>query len=289
MRRFDYFQPASLAEAVSLLREHGDGGKILAGGTDLLVQIKEGHRRPAYVVSLSGIADMEALRFSETGGLDIGARVRMQDLADDATVRERFSALADGAGVIGSYQTRNMATAGGNVCNAAPSADLGPPLAVLRASVHVAGAVSDRELPIEEFWTGPGQTVLGASDIVFRISVPAPPAGAGSYYERHTPRSEMDIAAVGTAVYLALDASGACTEARIALGAVAPTVMRAHEAEAALTGGPVDEDSAAEAGRLAAGEARPISDQRGGAEFRRHLVEVMTTRSILRAAERARG
>ena len=289
MRRFDYHRPASLAEAVSLLREHGDGGRILAGGTDLLVQIKEGHRRPEYLLSLSGIAELEELRFSGDRGLRIGARVLMQELADDETVRERFTALAEGAEIIGSYQTRNMATVGGNVCNAAPSADISPPLSVLGATVHIVGEAGERDTPIDELWTGPGQTVLQATEIVSHFSVPLPPPGAGSSYERHTPRQEMDIAAVAAGAYVEVDGAGVCTAARIALGAVAPTVIRAPGAEAALVGGEITADRAAEAGGVAAGEATPISDQRGSAEFRRHLVEVITTRTILRAAERARG
>ena len=231
MRRFEYYRLGTLAEAVSLLREHGDGGEILAGGTDLLVQIKEGHRRPAYLLSLAGIAELAELHFSESEGLHIGARVLMQDLADDPTVHEHFTALSDGAEVIGSLQTRNMATIGGNICNAAPSADTSPPLAVLDATVHIVGANGERDLPIGEFWTGPGQTVLEPAEIVSHFTVPLPPRGAGSTYERHTPRQQMDIAAVSVGVYVAEDGDGVCTAARIALGAVAPTVMRAPRAE----------------------------------------------------------
>ena len=289
MRRFDYYRPASLAEATTLLDERGDGGALLAGGTDLLVQIKEGHLSPTYLVALSGIAELADLRSSDGEGLRIGAQVLMQDLADDPTVRERFSALSDGAGIVGSYQTRNMATVAGNVCNAAPSADISPPLSVLDATVHIAGAGGERDVPIDEFWTGPGQNVLQPAEIVAYFATPAPPDRAGSYYERHTPRKEMDIAAVGTSVYVELDESGVCTKARIALAAVAPTVIRASKAEAHLLSSEISEEAAAAAGTIAAAEARPISDQRGSAEFRAYLVEVMTARSILRAAERARG
>ena len=289
MRRFDYYRPASLAEATTLLDERGDGGALLAGGTDLLVQIKEGHLSPTYLVALSGIAELADLRSSDGEGLRIGAQVLMQDLADDPTVRERFSALSDGAGIVGSYQTRNMATVAGNVCNAAPSADISPPLSVLDATVHIAGAGWERDVPIDEFWTGPGQNVLQPAEIVAYFATPAPPDRAGSYYERHTPRKEMDIAAVGTSVYVELDESGVCTKARIALAAVAPTVIRASKAEAHLLSSEISEEAAAAAGTIAAAEARPISDQRGSAEFRAYLVEVMTARSILRAAERARG
>jgi len=288
MRRFDFYRPASLDEALTILRERGEGGMILSGGTDLLVQAKEGHRRPAYVVSLNGIADLDRLEFSETEGLRIGTKVLMQTVADDPLVQERFSALSDGAGIVGSFQTRQLATVGGNICNAAPSADTSPPLAVLDATVHITGS-APRTLPIAEFWTGPGHTELQPGEVVTHITVPAPPRNAGSHYQRHTPRKEMDIAAVGTAVYLELGEDGRCTAARIALGAVAPRVIRAHQAEAALVGQPIDDKTASDAARIAATEATPISDQRGSADFRRYLVEVMTKPSVLRAAERARG
>jgi carbon-monoxide dehydrogenase medium subunit len=288
MRRFDYYRASSVDQAISLLDEHGEGGMLLAGGTDLLVQIKEAGLNPSYIVSLLEVDELSGL--SENGnGLRIGARVLMCEVAADASVQSDYSALADGAGLVGSWQTRNMGTVGGNVCNAAPSADTSPPLSVLGATVHIAGAGGTREVAIDDFWTGPGQTVLGASEVMTQITVPAPPAGSGSFYERHTPRQIMDIAAVGIAAYVELDGDGNCTTARIALGAVAPTVMRASQAEAAISGGPINEETAAAAGAAAAGEATPISDQRGSAEFRRHLVEVMTTRSILRAAERAQG
>ncbi|MEE8336577.1 MAG: xanthine dehydrogenase family protein subunit M [Dehalococcoidia bacterium] len=288
MRRFDYYRASSVDQAVSLLKEHGEGGRLLAGGTDLLVQIKEAGLNPSYIVSLLEVDELQGLS-ANSDGLRIGARVLMREVAADATVQADYSALADGAGLVGSHQTRNMGTVGGNVCNAAPSADTSPPLSVLDASVHIAGAGGTREVAIDDFWTGPGRTVLDAAEVMTHLTVPAPPPRSGSFYERHTPRQIMDIAAVGTAVYLELDADGNCTTARIALGAVAPTVMRAAQAEAAIAGGPVNAERAAEAGRAAAAEATPISDQRGSAQFRRHLVAVMTTRSILRAAERAQG
>jgi carbon-monoxide dehydrogenase medium subunit len=245
------------------------------------------------LISLSGIPELMGVHFDargDAGGeLRVGARATMQEIADDATVQQRFSALADGASVVGSYQTRNMATIGGNVCNAAPSADTSPPLVVLGARAHIAGVNGERELPVEELWSGPGQTTLEPGEIATAFMMPAPPAGAGSHYERHTPRKIMDIAVVGVASYIELDAGGVVLAARIALGAVAPTVVRAPQAEQALVGHALTEEAAAEAGRIAAGEARPISDVRGSASFRRYLVETMTRASVLRSAERARG
>ena len=288
MRRFDYYRASSVEEAISLLGEHSEGGLLLAGGTDVLVQIKEAGLNPAYVISLNGIEELRELSVSGDG-LHIGARVLMHEVAASDDVVQRYSALADGAAVVGSTQTRNLATVGGNIVNAAPSADTSPPMVVLGGVAHVAGSGGTREVVVEDLWTGPRQTVLESTDVVTHFTVPAPPANAGSYYERHTPRQIMDIAAVGVGVYVELDGNGVCTTARIALGAVAPTVMRAPQAEAALVGKAIDAKSAAAAGAAASTEAKPIADQRGSDEFRRHLVEVMTTRSILTAAERAQG
>ncbi len=288
MRHFDYARPATLAEAVASLRQLGEGARPLGGGTDLLVQVKEGHLRPAALVSLAAIPELGGIRVLPDGSLRVGARATMQEIADHEAVRERFPGLADGAAVVGSYQTRNAATIGGNVCNAAPSADTSPPLVALGARAQIAGPGGESEVAIDELWAGPGQTTLEPGEIVTAFVVPAPPAGAGSHYERHTPRKVMDIAVVGVASYLEL-AGGVVAKARIALGAVAPTVIRAERAERALVGRELTESSAAEAGRLAATEATPIDDVRGSVAFRRYLVETMTSASVRRSAERARG
>lgn len=286
MRRFDYYRPSSVEEASSILRERGPGGLLLAGGTDVLVQVKEAGRAVEYVVSLAAIEGLSEISESN-GDLTIGARARMVDVAVHPLVRSKFTALAEGAGLVGSIQTRHVATIGGNVCNAAPSADTSPPLAVFEAVAHIAGPAGERTVPLGSFWAGPGRTVLETGEVVTHFTLPAPGQRSGSHYQRHTPRKAMDIAAVGTAVYLELDDGGVCTAARIALGAVAPTVVRAPRAEAALLGKRVDEATAAAAAAIAATEASPISDQRASAEFRTYLIEVMTKQSILRAAERA--
>ncbi len=286
MRRFDYYRPSSLAEASTILREHGEGGLLLAGGTDVLVQIKEAGRPVRYVVSLADIEGLSGIA-EHASGLQIGARTRMVEVGSHPSIRARYSAVSDGASLVGSVQTRHLATIGGNVCNAAPSADTSPGLTVLSATAHASGPSGERAIPIMELWTGPGRTSLAVGEVVTHFTLPAPGARSGSHYQRHTPRKVMDIAAVGTAVYLELDGGGTCTTARIALGAVAPTVVRAPRAEAALVGGPVNEETAAVAGAIAATEATPISDQRASAEFRTYLIEVMTRQSILRAAERA--
>ncbi len=290
MRRFDYLAPQSLDEAIALLRERGDGGKVLAGGTDLLVQMKEAGLHPSYVVSLRRLRELRGVDFDESQGLRIGPTTTMAELAGHPVVQRRYPVLADGARIVGSVQTRNMATLGGNLCNAAPSADTAPPLLVLDAQAEIAGPGGRRQMSLDGFFTGPGQTVVGRDDILVGLTIPTPAANSGGYYARHTPRAEMDIAVVGVAALVTLEPDGeTISEARIALGAVAPTPMRVPEAEVSLAGQSASEEAFQKAGELAASAARPISDARGSAAFRRHLVAVMTVRCLRQAVERARS
>jgi CO/xanthine dehydrogenase FAD-binding subunit len=287
MHRFEYFAPASLDEALSLLKGGSDGVKLLAGGTDLLVQMKEAGRHPSTVVSLHSLDELRTFE-TDGGGLRIGAGVDMTTIASSAVVRKQYTAISDGAGVLGSIQTRNMATIGGNVCNAAPSADTTPGLVVLGAIAEIAGADGKRELPIDELFTGPGKTTLATHEIVTAFRLPALPPHTGSVYQRHTPRKIMDIAVVGVGIRLTLADGGSIDEARICLGAVAPTVIRAPEAEQALQGQSPSEELFERAAGLAQQAARPISDVRGSAEFRRYLVGAMTKRCLGIALERAK-
>jgi len=290
MRRFEYVAPRSLTEAVALLKERGDGAKLLAGGTDLLVQMKEAGAHPSAVVSLHQLPELRGIDFDEAQGLRIGAASDLATVAAFPVVPERFTALAEGAGIVGSVQTRNMATLGGNVANAAPSADTAPPLVVLDAVAEIAGPEGSRQVPAGELFVSPGKTVLAPHEILVAFRLPTPPPRTGSVYQRHTPRKIMDIAVVGVGVRLTL-APDADTirEARICLGAVAPTPIRATEAEAALAGQPPSDELLARAAELARAAARPISDVRGSAEFRRYLVGVMTRRCLAIALERAKG
>ena len=288
--RFEYFAPQSLTEALTLLQERGEGGRALAGGTDLVVQVKEGEKLPipSYLVSLRRIPELRGIDFSARDGLRIGATATMAEIAESPLIRERYSALADGAEIVGSIQTMNMATVGGNVCNAAPSADTAPPLLTHEAVAVVAGPQGERELLLEEFWLGPNQTALQPGELLRELRLPAPPANTGGVYVRRTPRKQMDIAVIGVAVLLTLGQGDRIERARIALGAVAPTPVRARKAEAALEGKAASEALFSEAAETAASEASPIDDIRGSAEFRRHLVRVTTERSLLEAAQRAR-
>ena len=291
LKTFEYFAPESLPEALSLLQERGEEGRALAGGTDLVVQVKEGGKipTPSYLVSLRRLPELRGIDFSERDGLRIGATVTMTEAAESAPVRKRYRALADGAEIVGSIQTMNMATIGGNVCNAAPSADTAPPLLTYEAVAVIAGPKGERDVPIEEFWLGPNQTALQRGELLRNLRLPTPPANTGSVYVRQTPRKQMDIAVVGVAVLLTLGQGDRIERARIALGAVAPTPIRARKAEAALEGKAASEALFAEAAETATSEASPIGDVRGSAEFRRHLVKVTTERCLQEAAQRARA
>ena len=292
MRNFEYFAPHTLQEAVALLHELGEHSRPLAGGTDLVVQMKEAATRfpyPSSVVSLARIAELKRIEFGESDGLRIGAGVTMMEVAESPIIRQRFQALAEGAGVVGSYQTMNMATLGGNLCNAAPSADTAPPLLAFQAQAVIVGPDGRRLLPLDQFFLGPGHAALAPGELLAELRLPTPRPGTGSAYRRHTPRKQMDIAVAGASAVLTLGADGRIEKARIALGAVAPTPVRARQAESLLEGQPPSAELFQRAGEAAAGEASPISDVRGSAAFRRHLVQVLTERMLGLAAERAKG
>ncbi len=285
MRRFEYFAPQSVDEAVSLLRERGDGVKLLAGGTDLLVQMKESGLHPPAIVSLHAVDGLRGIEAN--GGLCIGSGTEMIEIAAHDVVRDRYTALAEGAGLVGSVQTQNMATIGGNIANAAPSADTAPPLAVFDAEAEVTGPKGSRRLPVAEMFDGPGSTTLASDEVLVAVHLPAQPARTGSVYQRHTPRKIMDIAAVAVAVKLTpTEGSEVIDSARIWLGAVGPTIIRAQEAEQTLTGQTASDELFDNAAALAQAAASPISDVRGSAEFRRYLVGVMTGRCLKIALSR---
>jgi aerobic carbon-monoxide dehydrogenase medium subunit len=287
VRRFELALPSTVDECLAALSEGGEI-KLVAGGTDLLPQMKNGLVKPARVIDLSGISELQKLEVDSDGALHIGAAVSARVAELSSTVQTGFMAVAEGAGVIGSHQVRNLATVGGNVCNAAPSADVSPALVAMDAVVVIAGPGGKRLLPIADFFQGVRRTALQAGELVVEFVVPAPGANSGGTYLRHTPRRELDIAVVGVGTQLTVQ-DGTCTKARIALGAVAPVIVRATEAEAALEGQAVTPEVLDKAAALAVNAARPISDQRGSAEYRKHLVRVLTRRTLQTAFERATG
>ena len=285
MRRFDLALPESVDDCVKTLAGRPAGAKLLAGGTDLLPQMKNGLLKPAWVVDLSRVAELQKLAL-EGGDLHIGAAVTARTLELDKRVTGRYASIAEGGALLGSVQVRNLATVGGNLCNAAPSADMAPPLIALDAVAVIAGPKGRRRVPLVEFFTGVRRTVLGADELLVELVVPDPGARSGGQYLRHTPRRELDIAVVGVASQLTL-ADGTCAKARIALAAVAPTPVRATTAEQALQGQALTPELIERAAGLAVDVAHPIADQRGSIEFRRHLVRVLTRRTLTTALARA--
>jgi aerobic carbon-monoxide dehydrogenase medium subunit len=286
VRRFELVLPESIDDCLRALAQKGADTKVLAGGTDLLPQLKNGLLKPARVIDLSGISRLRALEPANGRGLRVGAAVTARTLELDATVRGRYRSLAESGALVGSVQVRNLATLGGNLCNAAPSADMAPPLLALDAEAVIVGPKGERRVPIATFFTGVRRTVLAPDELLLELMVPDPGPQSGGHYLRHTPRRELDIAVVGVASQLTL-ANGVCTKARIALAAVAPVPLRATAAEQSLEGQAVTAERIARAADLAVDAARPISDQRGSAEFRRHLVRVLTRRTLTTALERA--
>jgi carbon-monoxide dehydrogenase medium subunit len=286
VRRFELALPGSVDECLEILARRGPDAKVVAGGTDLLPQLKNGLVRPAWVVDLSGVAELRTVRDADGGGLRIGASVTARELERDPRVQSRFPSLAESAALVGSIQVRNLATVGGNLCNAAPSADMAPPLLALDAEAVIAGPGGRRRVPLASFFLGVRRTVLAPGELLLEVVLPATGPGSGGSYLRHTPRRELDIAVAGVASQLTLS-GGACGRARIALAAVAPVPLRATEAEQALQGQAITPQLIERAAELAAAAARPIDDHRGSAAFRRHLTRVLTRRTLTAALARA--
>jgi aerobic carbon-monoxide dehydrogenase medium subunit len=284
--RFEYLEPSTLDEAVALLGRHGEAAHVLAGGTDLLVEIREHLRRPRYVMNIKRIPGMSGLSYDPQAGLRVGALVTARELELMPDVQRHYPGLAQALRELGSIQVRNRATLAGNICRASPSADTLPPLIADGARVRLHGGAGARELPLEEFFTGPGRTQLRPDELLTEIVVPPPPARCGKAYIKHGRRKAMELATVGVAVNVRLE-NGRFGEVRICLGAVAPTAIRAARAEALLAGQAPDAARIAEAAQAAREESRPISNVRGSAEYRREMVAVLTRRALEQAVRAA--
>ena len=279
MRDFGYERPNSIEHAV---RELARGGAFaLAGGTDLIVQMREGLRDVDHVVDLKRISGLVGMVETEGGAMRIGAATPVAVIARDARVQTRYPALASACGMIGSAQIQARASLGGNVCNASPSADAVPPLMCLNAQAEIAGPEGSRACQVEEILTGPGQTSLKKSEIVSAFVVPPPSERSTSAYIRFTPRREMDIAVVGVGAAINLADDGTISGARITLASVGPTALRVHQAEERLSGQTPKAALFEEAAGLARSTASPISDTRGSADYRRSLVGVLTRRALV--------
>ena len=275
MKPFEYFAPQTLSETVEILAGFKGDARIIAGGTDLLLQMRAGKATPRAVVNIKRIPDLRGLTFNSH--LAIGALTTLEELRRSPVVRDHFPALADAAATMASVQIRNLATVGGNLCNAAPSADLAPILIALNATAQIAGPRGARYVSLEEFFTGPGATILAPDELLAAVEVP-PPSGRALYL-KHAPRAFMDIAVAGVGIAIGLDGER-CKSVRIVLGAVAPRPLRARRAEHELLGQSPQPERIERAAKLAAAESEPIDDVRGSAWYRRLMVEVLTRRGL---------
>lgn len=286
MKDFDYCEPTTLEAAVDLLRHCTGQACLFAGGTDLLVQMKEHIRQPERVINIKKIPGMDDFRYDERHGLTLGALVTTRAVETSPLTLRHYASLARAATDFASIQVRNRATVVGNVCRASPSADTLPPLIADGARLLIYGADGQRELPLENFITGPGKTTLKPDEIVTHIVVPPPPPSTGKVYIKHGRRAQMELATVGAAVTLTVD-DDVCKDISIVLAAVAPMPLRAKAAEALLRGKPLNALTIAEAGEAASREARPIGDVRGSADYRRQMVAVLVRRAIEQAWQEA--
>ena len=287
MNDFQYLAPHKLDEAAVLMAEHAGSAQLLAGGTDLLIFMRNGRKSPNVIIDAKKIPELTRVQ-PDADRLTIGAAVSCRTIWEHPEIAERFPALTDAATLIGGIQIQGRATFGGNLCNAAPSADTVPPLIVYGAIAHIISARGERDVPVEEICTGPGRTSLAPDEILVFLSIPVPPANSGAAFLRFIPRNEMDIAVANAAARIDLDEAGTTFKsARIAIGAVAPTPLLVEAAGAALSGKPVNDASISAAARIARDAATPINDMRGTIEHRKQLVEVLTTRALRAAIVRA--
>jgi len=290
LQAFDYARVSSVDEAVALLAQHNGGARVLSGGTDLLVALREGRLSTDLVVDIKGIPDVEEMTYSSDSGLNLGAAVPCHRMYNDAGLTATYPGLMDSAHLIGGIQIQGRASMGGNLCNASPAADSIPALIAHSAVAVVAGPNGRREVAVEDFCTAPGRTVLEAGEFLISLQIPAPQPGFGAAYLRFIPRNEMDIAVVGVGASVQLSADGSTIEsARIALAAVAPIPLYVEAAGAALAGKAISDEVIDQAAAIAQETAKPIDDMRGTAVYRKHLVAVLTRRTLALAIERARG
>ena len=289
MRDFAYIPANTVSEAVTLLDEKGQAARILAGGTDIIVQVREARRDVDWMIDIKSIPEVNVLDYNADTGLTLGAAVECYKIYAVDEICDAYPGLIDATKIIGGTAIQGRAAVGGNLCNASPAADCIPPLIVLNATCVIAGPNGERELPVEQFCTGPGQTALATSEMLVALKIPAPANNSSSFYLRFIPRNEMDIAVVGAGAAVTLDdAKQTIVSARIALAAVAPTPLFAEEASALLAGREVSDAAIDEAAQAAQAIARPISDMRGTAEQRTHLVGVLTRRALNGAIQRIR-
>ncbi len=281
--RFNYLEPATIEEAIALLSKHDGKARVIAGGTDLLVQVRSKAIKPEHVIDIGYIPGLDYINYDEKQGLSIGALATIRALEKSDKIRRRYPAISQSARELGSSAIRNVATIGGNLCNAAPSADIAPALIGFSAQAKITGPGGERRVLLEDFFTGPGETVLKRGELLVEIQVPVPSSGTKGVYLKHG-RSAVDLATVGVAVIMALESGGVCRDIKIVLGAVAPTPMRAKKAEGVLRGKKVEAALIEKAAQAASAEAQPITDVRASAEYRKEMIKVFTRRALEQVA-----
>lgn len=309
MKKFDYFKPTTLDEAVALLDLYGEKAALIAGGTDVIVMTKQKTMSPDVLISLHKIPGLDQIQYD--GTLRIGGMVTHRTIEKSELIRKEFSALADAVDVLGSIQIRNIATIGGNICTAAPSADTVAPLLVLDAQLKLKSTKSERMVPIDQFFIGPGETVLSDDEILTEIEIPKPLPNTGSAYWKHQRRLALDLPILGVAILISLNKATVtcsdllctttpistvlhslegdeliCKEIRIALGVAAPTPMRAIKAEKLLRGQKISDELLDEVAETAAKEAQPRDSIRGEAWYRRDMIKVFVKRMAMKSMER---
>jgi carbon-monoxide dehydrogenase medium subunit len=285
--KFEYLAPITMAEACALLAKHQGKARVLAGGTDLVPQMKKKVATPQYVIGLKNVSGLDYIEFDKTKGLRIGALATLNAVLDSPVVKTNYPVLAEAIGRMATVQVRNLGTVGGNLCNASPAADSGPALLVLDAKMKVTGPKGERTVPLEAFFKCPGQCTMEPGEILTEIQVPPPPPKSGAVFMKLA-RTAVDLSQVNAAAMVIMK-DGTCQEARIALGSVAPTPMRAHKAEEMLKGKKLDSALIEKAALAASQEARPISDIRSSAEYRVEMVKVLTRNGLTQAMERAKA
>jgi len=288
MKEFEYIPANSLSEAVEILAREGERARLLAGGTDLITRIRMGREEaPDYLVSLRQLQELNYLTFGQDGSLHLGALATLHSVEADPRVTKNFAALAEAAASVGSLQVRNIGTVVGNVCSASSAADAAVALLALGATARVIGPQGEREVGLAGLFAGPRQTSLGRGEMVKEVFVPAPRSRTGQVFLRVSPRRAMDCSVAAVAATVTLGEDGRIEEARIGLGAVAPTPKRASAAESILKGNAPTGEILKAAGDAAARGCEPISDIRGSMEYRREMVRVMTVRAVAEASRRA--
>jgi aerobic carbon-monoxide dehydrogenase medium subunit len=283
-----YLAPRTLDEAISAYAAAGSAARILAGGTDLLVQMRSGAVKPGLIVDIKKIAEMTAIEQTADGGFRIGAAVSGMELHDHPKFGKVWPGVLEAINLIGSKQVQGRASAGGNLCNSSPAGDSVPAMIAAGAIVTVQGPNGRRHMPVEQVPTGPGRTSLTPGEILVSFTFPPRPPGSSDAYLRMIPRTELDIAVVGLGVSLTLK-DGVCTAARVGLGAVAPTALLVEDAARALIGSKLDDAALEKAAEACRAACRPIDDKRGTIVYRVKTAGVLLKRTVAIAAKRAGG